>query len=209
MNDIPDAIEAPVLLAVNTDICPREYTLSQERCTLGRRGCAVTVPNPLVSRHHATVTRSGARFVLTDEQSINGTYVNGQLITGPHLLTNDDLIGLGSGAPQLRFVDLDRTLPSAKGLRYDERSMNFRLGGQPLDLTPTQFRLLLHLYRHVGAVCTREGCAQAIWGHDYTPGLDASALDQAITSLRGALRAVQPDADLIQNRRGIGYVLVL
>lgn len=209
MEATPDDLGAPLLLAVDGGVQPPEYALGQDRCTLGRRGCTVTALSPLVSRHHATIARSGSRFVLTDEGSVNGTYVNGRLISEPYLLANDDLIGLGSSTPLLRFVDLDRTLPSAQALRYDERAMSFRLGGQPLELTPTQFRLLLYLYRHTGEVCTRESCAQAIWGHDYTPGLDASALDQAITSLRGALRAVQPDADLVQNRRGIGYVLVL
>jgi DNA-binding response OmpR family regulator len=85
--------------------------------------------------------------------------------------------------------------------------MTFILNKKPLDLTPAQFRLLHYLYQHAGEVCTRETCAQAIWGRDYDPGLDADALDRAMSNLRGQLRQVDPDSDLIETRRGLGYLL--
>jgi DNA-binding response OmpR family regulator len=87
--------------------------------------------------------------------------------------------------------------------------MTFYLEERPLSLTPQQFRLLSHLYQHAGEVCTRERCAEAIWGRDYDPGMDADALDRAIANLRAQLRQVDPDSDLIQTRRGLGYVLEL
>jgi DNA-binding response OmpR family regulator len=94
-------------------------------------------------------------------------------------------------------------------LRYDRQSMTFHLSQKPVELTPAQFRLLHHLHQHAGSVCTRESCAEAIWGRDYDPGLDADALDRAISNLRGQLRKIDPEADLIQTRHGLGYVLVL
>jgi DNA-binding response OmpR family regulator len=39
--------------------------------------------------------------------------------------------------------------------------------------------------------------------------MDADALDRAIANLRAQLRQVDPDSDLIQTRRGLGYVLEL
>jgi DNA-binding response OmpR family regulator len=56
-------------------------------------------------------------------------------------------------------------------------------------------------------VCTRESCAQAIWGRDYDPELDTEALDRAISTLRGQLRKIAAKADLIETRRGLGYLL--
>lgn len=197
------------LVALSDDISPAEYHLGSEVCTIGRaRGCRVLVPRDDISRLHARIEASGPRFILSDAGSVNGTYVNGRRITSPHMLADDDAIGLGSPMPLLRFLDPDATIQSGGKLRYDEKSM-FWLNSRPLELTKTQFRLLLHLYRNFGSVCTRESCAEAIWNRDFDPGLDAGALDQAINSLRRVLREADPETDLIQTRRGVGYELVM
>lgn len=199
-----------MLLAMNDGITPTEYRLDGAVCTIGRaQGCQILVPGAQISRLHAKIEPSGPRYILSDAGSVNGTYVNGRRISGPHMLADDDTIGLGSPAPSLRFLDPDATVQTAGKLRYDERTMVFWLNNQPMELTKMQFRLLLHLYRNLGAVCSRESCAEAIWNRDFEPGLDAGALDQAINSLRRVLRQVDPEADLIQTRRGMGYELVM
>ena len=48
----------------------------------------------------------------------------------------------------------------------------------------------------------------AIWGRDYDPGLDAEALDRAISNLRGVIRRASQGAELLQTRRGLGYMLL-
>jgi DNA-binding response OmpR family regulator len=202
--------EVAILLAIAAQITPAEYQLTDERCTIGRaRGCRILVPGTQISRLHAQIERSGPRYILSDAGSVNGTYVNGRQISGPHTLAHDDTIGLGSPAPLLRFIDQDATVMSDSGLRYDERALTFWLQGQALELTKSQHRLLLHLYRNLGAVCSRESCAEALWGRDFDPGMDAGALDQAINSLRRTLRQAVPGNDFIQTRRGLGYELIL
>jgi DNA-binding response OmpR family regulator len=197
------------LVAVVVDlVTPGSIELEGEVCTLGRAaGCSIVVQHPLVSRLHARIERSGPRYVLADAGSANGTYVNSQRLRGLHVLGDNDLIGLGTARPLLRFVDPDPTTRAEGQLRFDERTMSFWYGEQPVSLTPMQFRLLHYLYQHAGEVCSRESCAQAIWGRDYDPGMDAGALDTALNSLRKALRAVSLGADLIETRRGLGYVL--
>lgn len=197
------------LVALAADlVTPQSFELVGEVCTLGRaEGCSILVQHPLVSRLHARIERGGPRYILADAGSANGTFVNGQRLRGHHTLSDDDMIGLGSTRPLLRFVDPDPTLMAEGQLRYDEPSMSFWYGDQPLTLTPMQFRLLHYLFQHAGEICTRESCAQAIWGRDYDPGMDAGALDQALNSLRRALRSASPAADLIETRRGLGYVL--
>jgi DNA-binding response OmpR family regulator len=86
--------------------------------------------------------------------------------------------------------------------------MRFALGGQAIDLTPNEFRLLRFLHQRAGRVCTREQCAEAIWGSDYVPGMDADALDRVVSNLRGKLRRHDPEVDLLRTRSGIGYELV-
>lgn len=196
------------LLALHDDVQPEEYILETEVTTIGRsKTCDIIVLRNLVSRLHAKIERNGPQYILRDAGSANGTFVNTRQIHEPHLLKNDDLIGFGDPTPLLRFLDPDPTFVPTRRLRYDERTMRFSLNQQPLELTPAQFRLLSHLYQHVGDVCTRESCAQAIWGRDYDPGMDAAALDEAISKLRGKLRLSDPAADLIKTRRGQGFTL--
>lgn len=203
-----DDLPIPSLVALVETIQPSHLLLATLPCTIGRAsGCTILIARPNVSRLHATIDRDGPRFILIDADSANGTYVNGQRLTGPHRLTSGDTIGCADPAPLLRFVDPDRTVVPLGRLSFDAQRLRFILDGEVLDLTPTQFRLLRHFYQHVGQVCSRESCATAIWGADYAPGLDADALDKALSSLRAKLRQVSPDADLIITRPGLGYEL--
>ncbi|MCB0104972.1 MAG: FHA domain-containing protein, partial [Caldilineaceae bacterium] len=196
------------LLALHADVQPAQSVLEADVYTLGRSPlCQIVVQRATVSRLHAKIEREGLRYLLVDAGSANGTFVNSQRLHAPHLLSDRDLIGLGAATALLHFVDPDPTVIPALRLHYDERKMLFSLDNQPLDLTPAQFRLLHHLYQFAGEVCTRESCAEAIWGRDYDPGMDADALDRAFSSLRSQLRRVEPEADLIETRRGLGYVL--
>jgi DNA-binding response OmpR family regulator len=180
--------------------------LSEAPCLLGRVApCTVIVPRPTASRLHARITRDGSRYLLTDAGSVNGTYVNGRRLAAPHLLTDGDEIGLGDPAGLLRFADPDPTVVAGARLRLDQGEMRFYLGRTALELTPTQFRLLLHLYRNAGRLCTRESCAEAIWGQEYAPGLDADALDKAISGIRARARQADPRATVIVTRAGLGY----
>lgn len=193
-----------------TEVQPADFVLESDICTIGRSPiCQIIVQRQLVSRLHARIERAGPRYFLHDAGSANGTFVNGRKLAEPHLLGDRDTIGLGAPAPLLRFLDADPTFVPTSRLRYDERTMLFFLGAQPLELPPTQFRLLHHLYQHTGDICQRESCAQAIWGRDYDPGMDADALDRIVTNLRSQIRQIDPTADLIKTRRGVGYELTL
>jgi DNA-binding response OmpR family regulator len=184
--------------------------LAEEALSIGRStSCGLVVHHALVSRLHALIERRGPRYTIVDAGSANGTYLNGRRLSEPLLLSHGDTIGLGAPSPLLRFIDSDPTIIRMGRLRYDERTMIFMLGTQPLALTPTQFRLLLHLYHHAGDICSRESCAQAVWGRDYDPAIDTNPLDQAITGIRRAIRALDPTSDPLETRRGLGYILMV
>jgi len=187
---------------------PTKFYLMNDVSTLGRSPqCNIVVKSKAVSRLHAKVELDGPRYLLSDIHSANGTFVNGRRLRAPHVLQDEDQIGLSKPTPLLLFIDNDPTDFLAGQLQYDERSMAFFLDKKTLDLTPAQFRLLFHLYQHAGDVCTRETCAEALWGRDYDPGLDAEALDRAISNLRQKLREVRPDTEIFKTVRGLGYVL--
>jgi hypothetical protein len=53
------------------------YALQAERTSVGRHPAAdIFLDDVTVSRNHAVVQREGERYVLVDEGSLNGTYVN-------------------------------------------------------------------------------------------------------------------------------------
>jgi DNA-binding response OmpR family regulator len=213
------------LIALDGQIKPAVYELG-DVCTIGRDPkCHIFVDTAdrIVSRVHAKIERSGPRYVLSDTASTNGTFINGARIRGPYRLTHQDCIGLGSKTPMVRFEDHDPTQSTMARdwLDYDETNMWFYLLNQRVELPIQQFRLLLHLYRHVGETCTREQCATIVWSEDFTPSQLAN-LDETIRKLRENLcHAVPEDSDdrakvlrdvrekLIVTRRGIGYVLHL
>jgi DNA-binding response OmpR family regulator len=210
----PPAGQHGQLLALSADVQMRSFVLREAVCLLGRAAeCHLIVARATVSRVHARIERVGSRYYLHDEASANGTFINTRQIREPYKLGDNDVIGLGGPAATLRFVDADPTVIHMARLRYDERARVFMLDQAPLALTPLQFRLMEHLYRHAGELCEREGCAAAVWGGDYDPGLDAGNLDRLVNSLRARLVVASGDPDigtaLIQTRRAQGYLLVL
>jgi pSer/pThr/pTyr-binding forkhead associated (FHA) protein len=213
------------VVALRQEIQPESVKLDG-MCTIGRDPhCHIHIDaaDRGVSRIHATIELQGPRYVLTDNDSTNGTFVNGSRIRRPYRLSNHDCIGLGSKTPSLRFDDHDPTecVLTSDWLDYDEANMWFYVLDQRIELPVQQFRLLLYLYRHVGEVCTREQCAAVVWTEDFTP-TQLSNLDETIRKLRENLcQALPDDAEdhgqlmrdlrekLITTRRGIGYVLYL
>ena len=165
-----------------------------------------------VSRLHAKIEREGPRYVLRDANSANGTFVNEYRISEPHLLQDEDMIGLGTPQAMLRFSDPDPTDVVMDYLYYNARNMKFFVNQQYLDLTPNEFRLLHHLHQHISDVCTRESCAIAVWSRDYDPGPDDEGLDRLVSNIRRKIRRLDPKVtavEIIKTRRGLGYELVL
>lgn len=68
-----------------------------ERLILGRAtDSGFNIDDDYASSHHASLYRqSDGRWVVDDLQSTNGTYVNGERITGPTLVGADDVIRIG------------------------------------------------------------------------------------------------------------------
>ena len=88
---------------------------------LGReKDNTIVVADQKVSRHHATLRSINDTFIIHDEGSANGTYVNGVLIAQPTRLQNDDRVSLGdttflftTGQPSRTTVDPPIATPVA------------------------------------------------------------------------------------------------
>lgn len=77
----------------------QDYPLWGESITIGRASRDATweirLTDRAISRPHARIERTGAGFFLTDLNSVNGTKVNGKIVTDPVTLQEGDEIGLG------------------------------------------------------------------------------------------------------------------
>jgi two-component system, OmpR family, phosphate regulon response regulator PhoB len=89
-------------------------------------------------------------------------------------------------------------------IEMDVDSHRVRRGGRPVQLGPTEFRLLRHFLEHPSRVFSRERLLDAVWQHD--PDIDARTVDVHIRRLRKALNAGGHD-DVIRTVRSAGYSL--
>jgi two-component system response regulator MtrA len=105
----------------------------------------------------------------------------------------------------LRRASTDEPGPTIRvgSLEIDGAAFRATDGGRVLDLTATEFRLLLELARHPDRVLTRETLLDRVWGYDYLG--DSRLVDMAINRLRAKLGDDPRNPRYITTVRGAGY----
>jgi ABC transport system ATP-binding/permease protein len=70
--------------------------LDRTQLMIGRGDeCDIRLDGLLISNNHARISQTAAGLVIEDLNSTNGTYVNGQRITGRHQILPDDVVHIG------------------------------------------------------------------------------------------------------------------
>lgn len=83
----------------------QKLELVEGRQVIGRsQSCDLTIPDPSISRQHATLEVATGVITVTDLGSSNGTFVNGQRITAPTHLRGGDRLGLGDAELETQIV---------------------------------------------------------------------------------------------------------
>ncbi len=104
-------------------------------------------------------------------------------------------LGREAGSGRLTFADLE----------LDEDTHEVFRGGRPIDLTPTEFRLLHYMMLNPRRVLTKTQIIDRVWGYDF--GGRDNVVETYISYLRKKVDAAGPP--LIHTVRGIGYSLRL
>ncbi|CAA9317367.1 MAG: hypothetical protein AVDCRST_MAG16-572 [uncultured Frankineae bacterium] len=161
----------------------RRWALSGSVVIVGRAPGAdvVVADDPLVSRMHARLERTGGRWTVVDDGlSRNGTWVCGQRLTGRRVLHDRDTLRVGNTvltfcAPDERdepHTLVGEPLPLADALTPAQRAVVAALcrpllAGAALPATNAQIAAELHL--SVDAVKTHLRGVAHRWGLDHLP----------------------------------------
>jgi two-component system, OmpR family, response regulator MprA len=103
-------------------------------------------------------------------------------------------VGAEDSTDVLRFADLE----------LDPGTREVRRGGDPIELTRTEFSLLELFLRNPRQVLTRSIIFERVWGYDFGP--TSNSLDVYIGYLRRKTEAGDKGR-LIHTVRGVGYAL--
>jgi two-component system, OmpR family, response regulator len=101
----------------------------------------------------------------------------------------------GTATPpnRLRVADLELDVDGHQALR----------AGEPVRLSPTEFRLLHYFLLNTGRVLSKQQILDQVWQYDF--GGDRSIVDTYISYLRRKVDTTEPK--LIHTVHGVGYVL--
>src|SRR6266567_6881914 len=145
---ILDKVEHPARLILRTDTGEvlQEYPLEKSETSIGRAPASdiLLSKDKLTSRRHATVSYENGNYVILDERSANGTFVNGQQLEEmtPRTLQDGDHIGIGEHEllfqayePESSGVDIE-SMPTVTVNSAAAAEMTYRTRGDEM-LTAT------------------------------------------------------------------------
>ena len=102
-------------------------------------------------------------------------------------------------------------LPGGDSYRFGEVVVDFRRaevtrGGQPVELSAREFKLLRHFVEHRGDTLSRDALLSDVWGYDEMPL--TRTVDVHVAGLRQKLEANPRSPEFILTVHGLGYKFV-
>jgi DNA-binding response OmpR family regulator len=208
---------APRFLMQGGELKGSEFVLAEESVSIGRApDSGIVVDDRLASRRHARVYRERGQYVVSDCGSRNGTFLNGQRISDPHVLRDGDELQIGLEFKAL-YIDPEATgalvteaLVRGRGLWVDQDGREVWVQGRKLtpSLSKAQFRLLALLQEDPGRVYGRDEIVVDAWPEDASQGVSDETIDALVRRLRRRIAALDPHHQYIVTVRGHGFKFV-
>jgi len=101
--------------------------------------------------------------------------------------------GVPEPTPRMVFADIE----------LDEDSHEVWRAGKPIQLSPTEFKLLRYFMANAGRVLSKAQILDHVWNYDFRG--DAGIVESYVSALRRKVDNTEPR--LIHTLRGVGYVL--
>lgn len=173
--------------------------------------CQLALDVLAVSRLHARIECEYQHYLLIDDDSLNGTVINGRSVNGKVKLVNNDVICFAHSV-SVRFIDPAATAPiqdvssALPGIYIHESRKEVRVGARLVTpgLTNTLYRLLLELVRHPNRVVSHTDLFEVGWPGEQ--GVDVEMLHVQMSRLRRRLSKYDNADQFIVTRRGFGYM---
>ncbi len=116
---VPNQAAPAQLDFIGSAIHSTPFRIAKSQIWLGREpDCDIIFESDavMVSRKHAEISNQNGNYLLTDNNSFNGTLVNGQRISVQTPLYHNDEIQLGVGGPVVKFNSPTRIAPKGASL---------------------------------------------------------------------------------------------
>ena len=91
-------------------------------------------------------------------------------------------------------------------LTLDREGYEVMRDGDPLALTPTEYRLLVEFADNLGTALDRATLLERVWGYGWAG--DTRLVDVHVQRLRAKIEADPASPELVQTVRGVGYKMV-
>lgn len=191
-----------------TDPSGQEHFLAKPLTRLGRAAeNEIVILNKLSSREHAHIRREGRKTILEDQNSTNGTFLNGERVREAVPLRDGDRLTIGG----VEFIFHDPDMTSRETpfpeLEVNLRAGEVRLNRRPVFLSPKELALLAFLRQNSGKVCSKDEIGRAVWS-EYQEGVFDYQIENLVRRLRAKIETDPKSPQLLLTVRGLGYKLV-
>jgi pSer/pThr/pTyr-binding forkhead associated (FHA) protein len=110
------------LVVLSEGLTGQSYELKVDKTTIGRvEDNTFPIAQPSISSHHCEVLLRGSDVVVKDLNSTNGTFINGQQVTGEAVLKPGQVLRLGQ--VDIRLESAASTAPAAAAKRPMDSTM--------------------------------------------------------------------------------------
>jgi pSer/pThr/pTyr-binding forkhead associated (FHA) protein len=210
---------SPLLVIRRQGAAAAQLEWIQPALSIGRDdGNDIVIEHRLASRRHARLEYADGSYLVRDLDSTNGTYLDGERITGAHPLHNQSRIWIAD--TEIVFSDpeatqkgelpmelLQRIRATEEALRLDTRTKEVYVDGKPVSppLTVKEFQLLELMYSHKGEVISKDEIARNVWDYEV---YDYNAIDALVYRLRQRIEQDPGAPRFLVTVRGFGYKLL-
>ena len=208
----------PILFAHEGPLSGESWVITTETIIGRDPTCEIQIFDRQVSRHHAKIKpNKKGQVVISDLDSKNGVFLNGERISKPVSLKDGDAIKIAL-IQQLIFVSSDATIPldisvppteePSQQLFIDKNARRVWIGEDELlpPLSVQQYKLLTLLYDANDTVVSRDQIITEVWGGESADGVSEQALDALVRRLRDRLHKKDPTHAYITTVRGVGFL---
>lgn len=192
-----------------------ERTQLEGEVIVGRADDAtLTLALPRISRHHARLQQRSGSWWVRDLDSKNGTFVNGEDVSGAavRLVDGDQIVFAGAVtasfhdpaatpmAPRIGRLDGVWIDPSTNAVWVDATRI------EP-PLSAKQLQLLMLLDTRGGEIVSRPDIVAHVWADEAAAGVSDDAVSALVKRLRARLREGPRQLDYVEVVKGRGIRL--